>query len=173
MKTENKEIFAGVLLVLLLAVCVMCLHARSALEKKETAFVLYAPFHQTDGLMNGADVRVAGLKVGRVVEQSLNENYQVIVKMEIIEPLEISIDSSVSIETDGLMGAKYLEIVPGADEEMCSSGYELEYTQDALILTDLMEKVNAYMVAKKEKEKQSETANVTENTEQNESEITE
>ena len=169
MKTENKEIFAGVLLVLLLVVCVMCLHARSALDKKETAFVLYAPFHQTDGLMNGADVRIAGLKVGRVVEQSLNENYQVIVKMEFLEPIEISIDSSVSIETDGLMGAKYLEIVPGAEDEVCASGYELEYTQDALILTDLMEKVNAYMVAKKEKEKLAET----ENTEQNESEITE
>lgn len=175
MKTENKEILAGVFLVLLLGICVMFLHARSVLNKKEAAFVLYAPFHQSDGLMNGAEVRIAGLKVGRVVEQTLNKNYQVIVKMEFFKPVEISIDSSVAIETDGLMGAKYLEIVPGGDEEMLKAGDEFEYTQDALILTELMEKVNAYMQAKKDKEKEAvktdETAELTENVELNESEM--
>ena len=75
MKTENKEIFAGVILVLLLGVCLLFAHAKSVHEKKESAFVLYAPFNQSDGLMNGADVRIAGIKVGRVVDQTLNNNY--------------------------------------------------------------------------------------------------
>ncbi len=166
MKTENKEIFAGVILVLLLGVCLLFAHAKSVHEKKESAFVLYAPFNQSDGLMNGADVRIAGIKVGRVVDQTLNNNYQVLVKMEFFKPMEISTDSSVIIETDGLLGSKHLEIVPGADEALCASGDELEYTQDALVLTQLMDKVNAYMREKKKKEKSLLEANATKNNEQ-------
>ena len=132
--------------------CLSFVHAKSVLDKKGTDFVLYAPFTQSDGLMIGADVRMAGIKVGRVVDQTLNENYQVLVKMEFLKPLSISVDSSVIIETDGLLGSKYIEIVPGADDAVCSSGDELEYTQDALILSDLLDKVNAYMREKKKDE---------------------
>lgn len=159
MKSENKEIFAGVILVALLIVCLLFLHARSVLDKKGTDFVLYAPFNQSDGLMSGADVRMGGIKVGRVVDQLLNKNYQVLVKMEFFKPISIPVDSSVIIETDGLLGAKHIEIVPGADEEYCVSGGELEYTQDALILSELMDKVNAYMREKKKKEESDTSEN--------------
>lgn len=155
MKSENKEIIAGVVLVLLLSVCFLFAHAKAVHNKKDSAFVLYASFNQSDGLMNGADVRIAGIKVGKVVDQVLNNNYQVQVKMEFLKPIEISTDSSVLIETDGLLGSKYLEVVPGAEEDFCSSGDELEYTQDALVLTQLMDKVNAYMREKKAKEKEA------------------
>lgn len=153
MKSENKEILAGIVLVLLLGLSLLFVHAKGVMDKKESAFVLYAPFNQSDGLMIGADVRMAGIKVGRVVEQTLNDNYQVVVKMEFLKPMDIAVDSSVVIETEGLLGSKYLEIVAGADEEVCASGDELEYTQDALVLTELMEKVNAYMREKNKKEK--------------------
>lgn len=152
MKSENKEIIAGLILFILLVVSLLFVHARSVLDKKGTDFVLYAPFNQSDGLMIGADVRMGGIKVGRVVDQSLNNNYQVLVKMEFFKSMSIPVDSSVIIETDGLLGAKHIEIVPGADEELCVSGGELEYTQDALILSELMDKVNAYMREKKKKE---------------------
>ena len=89
MKSENKEIFAGVILVALLIVCLLFLHARSVLDKKGTDFVLYAPFNQSDGLMSGADVRMGGIKVGRVVDQLLNKNYQVLVKMEFFKPISV------------------------------------------------------------------------------------
>ena len=172
MKLENKEIIAGVCLTFLLLGCLLFAHAKAVLEKEESAFVLFAPFNQSDGLMNGAEVRVAGIKVGRVVDQTLNEHYQVVVKMEFFKPLEISTDSSVIIETDGLLGSKYLEILPGGEEEFCKSGDELEYTQDALILSDLMDKVNAFMRAKKEKEKEQkvEAQSVNADLELNESE---
>lgn len=163
MKPENKEICAGIILVALLMICLSFVHARAVLDKKGTDFVLYAPFKQSDGLMVGADVRMAGIKVGRVVDQTLNKNYQVLIKMEFFKPIQVSVDSSVIIETDGLLGSKHIEIVPGADETFCVSGDELEYTQDALILSDLMDKVNAYMREKKKKEEPVQTEPVTKN----------
>lgn len=150
LKTENKEIIAGTVLVVLLGGLLGFVHAKSAVENDARAFYLYAPFSKADGLMNGADVRIAGIKVGEVEGQKLGNGYQVLVKLGFDKKIELSVDTSVVIETDGLLGSKYLEIVPGADEEMLESGDEIVYTQDAVILTELMDKVNAYMREKKQ-----------------------
>ncbi len=147
--TENREILAGALLVVLLGFVLMGVHSKSAMDKDKQGFYLYAPFTKSDGLMNGADVRIAGIKVGRVIDQTLGEGYQVNVRIGFDKPMELSTDSSAVIETDGLLGSKYLEIIPGGEEEFLAVGDELMYTQDALILTELMDKVNAYMREKK------------------------
>lgn len=149
MKYENKEIFAGAILVSLLIGVLSFVHSRAALEKGDSSFILYAPFNKTDGLMNGADVRVSGIKMGRVVEQTMNNHYQVRVKMAFFMPVELSSDSAAIIETDGLLGSKYLELIPGGDDKVLKSGDELIYTQDAVVLSELMNKVNDYMREKK------------------------
>lgn len=149
MSIENKQIFAGTLLVILLAISLLFVHSRGKTNNDDEGFVLYAPFTKADGLMTGADVRIAGIKVGRVINQELSEGYRVKVKLEFNKPILISDDSSAVIETDGLLGSKYLEIIPGGSEDMLTNGDEILYTQDALILTELMDKVNAYMREKK------------------------
>ncbi len=154
--TENKEIIAGAFLVCLLAGALVFLHSRAATEKDKEGFVLYAPFSKTDGLMTGADVRVSGIRVGRVLDQTLSNGYRVRVKIGFDMPLNISDDSSAVIETDGLLGSKYLEITPGGSEDMLESGSEIAYTQDAMILTELMDKVNAYMREKKKETSENE-----------------
>ncbi len=155
--TENREILAGAVLVVLLGFILMFVHSKSAMDKDNEGFFLYAPFTKSDGLMNGADVRIAGIKVGRILDQTLADGYQVRVKIGFDKPVELSTDSSAVIETDGLLGSKYLEIIPGGDEEMLTMGDELLYTQDALILTELMDKVNAYMREKKQVESSDDT----------------
>ncbi len=150
MKQEKKEIVAGVVLTVLLAGALSFVHSRSVVKDGQNDFVLNAYFSKADGLMNGADVRLAGVKVGTVTHQSLAGGYAVKVRMSFHQPIALSADSSVSIETDGLLGSKHIEIMPGGDEEMLSSGDDILYTQDALILSDLMDKVNAYMREKKQ-----------------------
>lgn len=149
MKSEKKEILAGVILVALLIFILGFVHSKAVLEKEKEGFVLYAPFTKSDGLMNGADVRIAGLKVGTVIDQTLNHQFQVLVKMAFDKPIDLSIDTSAIIETDGILGGKYIELIPGGEDENFASGDEIEYTQDALILSELLEKVNAFMREKK------------------------
>ncbi len=149
MTLENRKLVAGTTLILLLGGLLAFVNQKSAIDKDEDDFVLYAHFSKADGLMNGADVRVAGIKVGRLVEQTLSNGYQVRAKMAFTKPIELSTDSSVIIETDGLLGSKYLELMPGGDDEILVSGDEVAYSQDALILTELLDKVNAYMREKK------------------------
>lgn len=152
MKQENKEIIAGVILVILLIGLLMFVHSRSVIKDNADDFVLYAYFSKADGLMNGAEVRLAGIPVGKITHQSLNGMYAVRVRMSFDKPIELSSDSSVSIETDGLLGSKHIEIVPGGDDELLESGDDISYTQDAVILSELMDKVITYMREKKKKE---------------------
>ncbi len=152
MKQEHKEIIAGILLIVLLAGILVFVHSRSVLKQETGAFTLYAHFSKSDGLMNGAQVRLAGLPVGYVAAQELDNQYGVRVKMSFSKLVALSLDSSVSIETDGLLGEKHLEIVPGGDDETLQSGDVISYTQDALLIDELLEKVNEYMRHKKGKE---------------------
>lgn len=147
--SERKKIFVGFIFTVLLLLSLGGLHERSAKKQSHAGFNLYAQFNKVDGLANGAEVRLGGLKVGRVVEQEFADNYRIRVEIALNKDYKLPVDSSVQIETDGFMGPKYLEIVPGADDEILEEGGTLSYTQDVMILNDLLEKVLSYMREKK------------------------
>ena len=149
MNEDRKKIFVGFLFAMLLAVSMAFLHERSATQQSRRGFTLYAIFNKIDGVSNGAEVRLGGLKVGRVVNQQFAKDYQIKVEMALDSDYELPVDSSVQIETDGLMGPKHIEIVPGADDELLKDGDSFGYTQDVMILNDLLEKVVGYMRDKK------------------------
>ena len=148
-KEDRKKIFVGFLFATLLAVSMIGLHERSATRQSRAGFTLFAYFNKIDGVTNGAEVRLGGLKVGRVVSQSFAKDYQIKVEMALNKNYNLPVDSSAQIETDGLMGPKHIEIVPGGDEEILKDGDSFGYTQDVMILNELLEKVVAYMREKK------------------------
>jgi len=148
--SDTRKTLIGFVFVLLLGFILLSLHGKSGLKQAETNFILYAAFDKCDGLMNGADVRLAGLNVGHVVSQQFTDGYRIKVTLALDKKYPLPVDSSVTIETDGILGAKHIEIVPGADEEMMVSGDTFGYTQDVLILNDLLEKMTSYLRSKKE-----------------------
>ena len=149
----NREILVGFCLTALLMLVFSCVHNQSVRQQAGSRFTLRATFSKADGLLPNSEVRLAGIQVGQIGEEVLADNgYQVVVQLIFDKHLDIPIDSSVSIETDGIMGAKHLEILPGGEEELMENGDMFSYTQDSLILNELLDKVNAYMRDKKEKE---------------------
>lgn len=146
---ERKKIIVGFVFALILAISFMWLHAQSVTKQSARGFTLYAQFGKVDGVTNGAEVRLGGLKVGRVVSQTFAKGYQIMVELSLDKDYKLPVDSSIQIETDGLMGPKHLEIVPGADDELLQEGDSFGYTQDVMILNDLLDKVLGYMKEKK------------------------
>ena len=146
---DRKKIFVGFLFTMLLVVSMVILHERSVTKQTNYGFTLYAYFNKTDGVVNGAEVRLGGLKVGRVISQTFAKDYQIKIEIALNKDYHLPVDSSIQIETDGLMGQKHLEIVPGADDELLNNGDSFGYTQDVMILNDLLEKVVGYMRDKK------------------------
>ena len=110
---------------------------------------LNATFRRTDGLMVGDIVRMAGVDVGRVVGATLDENFHAVLKLEIADDLKIPDDSSASIVSSGVMGGKYIEIEPGGSEDFLADGQSFEYTQDAMVLQELLDRIVAIGKSKK------------------------
>jgi len=105
----------------------------------EEGYELIARFDRVDGLQRGSDVRIGGIKVGAVVTQALDpETYRARVHFTVREDVEVPADSSVAVVTDGLLGGKYLSLVPGGDIEMLEAGDEILLTQSSINLEDLI-----------------------------------
>ncbi|MBS4773546.1 MAG: MCE family protein [Proteobacteria bacterium] len=104
-------------------------------------YSLAARFNRTDGLLVGDLVRLAGMDVGKVVDAKLDDNYKAVLTLEIKDAVKIPDDSSASIVSSGLMGAKYIEIEPGGSEDMLEPGAEFSYTQDAMVIEELLDRI--------------------------------
>jgi phospholipid/cholesterol/gamma-HCH transport system substrate-binding protein len=104
-----------------------------------SGYELIAKFDRVDGLQRGSDVRIGGIKVGTVINQRLDPvTYRAEVRFTVQDDVEVPADSSISVAMDGLLGGKYLSLVPGGDIEMLAAGDEVILTQSAINLEDLI-----------------------------------
>lgn len=102
---------------------------------------LHARFERIDGLNVGADVRLAGVKVGSVTGARVDpQSFQAIVTMALQPNLKLPRDSSAEIGSDGLLGGKAITIVPGGDDKVLAEGGEFTITQSAASLEQLLGK---------------------------------
>lgn len=99
-----------------------------------------ANFNRIDGINIGSDIRMSGIKIGNVFDIQLEKNKPTIF-FNFKKQISIPDDSSISIQTDGLFGEKYVAIEPGGSENILKSGEQLYYTEDALLLEDLLKKI--------------------------------
>ncbi len=102
-------------------------------------YQLTAQFDRIDGLDNGADVRIGGIKVGTVTSQTLDPaTYRARLSFTVQPDVELPLDTSAAIMSDGLLGGKYLSLEPGGDVEMLEPGDEISLTQSSVRLEDLI-----------------------------------
>ena len=101
---------------------------------------LFATFNKIDGLNIGDNVMISGISVGFVNDIVLDNNYPKI-SMMVNENLKITRDSSVSIQTDGLFGSKFLVIEIGGEEEYLKSNDSFSYVEDSILLQDLLDNI--------------------------------
>ncbi len=106
-----------------------------------SGYSLHAQFDHADGLGTGAEVRIAGVKVGSVETIKLNtKTYQADVSFSVQNDVALSTDSSATISTDGLLGGKYLALATGGDDAMLKPGAAITITQGSVNLEALLGK---------------------------------
>ena len=101
---------------------------------------LFASFNQIDGVNPGDKIMISGIDVGYVENIKLDKNYP-LVKMKINKNLSISDDSSVSIQTDGLFGSKFLMIEMGGTNNFMKNGDYFSFTEDSIMIQDLLQNI--------------------------------
>ena len=100
---------------------------------------LTARFDKIDGLNNGADVRIAGVKVGSVTAQRINpQSFAAEVTINVDRTLRLPADTSAEITSEGLLGGKYVSLVPGGADRILASGGRITETQGSVSLESLL-----------------------------------
>lgn len=140
MKRNVIETIMGGLVLLVAAGFLFSVY-KSGSVQAATGYHVSGKFDRVDGLVVGADVRVSGIKVGAVSAQTIDPStYQAVVTMTVRDDVKLPADSSAEIVGDGLLGSKYVAIVPGGDTEMLAAGDEIRYTQSAISIESLIGK---------------------------------
>ena len=136
----NRDILVGGLVVLLVAGLFGFSYAgkQMSAEASVGTYPVMAVFGRVDGLFEGDEVRLGGIRVGTVGAQTLDQNFRAVVTLQIDDGLEIPADTAAAIHTDGLFGSKFVVLEPGGDETLIEAGGEITYTQGAVVVGELL-----------------------------------
>ena len=142
MKKKNVELYTG-LFVVVGALCVtylvIVLGGFDFLPSDR--YGLHGYFSSAAGLKPGARVEIAGVEIGNVAAISMDKDRMVArVEMHIDKSIEISEDSIASIKTSGIIGEKYISILPGGMDMMLEDGDEIINTESSLDIEGLVRK---------------------------------
>ena len=92
-----------------------------------------------DGVEIGTEIRLAGVRIGRVSAISLNpQTYMADARLLIPDHIVLPADSAALIQSDGLLGGAYIQIQPGGSPDDLAPGDEIEEVQGAVSLLQLM-----------------------------------
>jgi phospholipid/cholesterol/gamma-HCH transport system substrate-binding protein len=108
----------------------------------DTGYRVTARFDNIGDLKGGSPVSMAGVRIGRIESVTFDSNdYRAVVTLRIDPQFDrIPDDSDASIQTQGLLGGKYVGIGPGGSETFLKDGSQIEFTQSAIVLESLVNK---------------------------------
>jgi phospholipid/cholesterol/gamma-HCH transport system substrate-binding protein len=113
-----------------------------------STYWIQAGFKNVAGLSNGADVRVGGIRKGtvRLIELPHQSNGEMTVLMDLESSTRTVIkkDSIAAIQTEGLLGNKYVEISFGSREAPEVVDGEIIQSVAPLDIADVIKKTNEY-----------------------------
>jgi len=106
------------------------------------SYTLHARFGHIGDLKVRAPVALAGVTIGRVSQITVDpRDYQATVELRIDTTFnQLPVDTFASIATTGLLGGKYIELDPGGDDEVLQDLDEIQFTQSAILLENLIGK---------------------------------
>ena len=109
------------------------------------SFDAYAEFSNISGLQNGAIVRVAGMDAGEVKEirvpPSPSARFRVVLRIrEDLHPL-IRVDSVATIQNDGLVGNKFIQVEAGTDQAQVVPPKGTMQSREPFDLAEMMQRM--------------------------------
>jgi len=125
----------------------------------QAGYSLLAKFDNIGSLKVGAPVSMAGVTIGRVEKIAYDStDYKAAVTLRIESQYDkIPDDSDASIFTAGLLGGQYIGIGPGGSETNFKDKDQIQFTQSAIVLENLISKF-LFSLAGKDKGQDSQGA---------------
>lgn len=102
-------------------------------------YVVHARFDSVSGLKPDSSVEIAGVSIGRVSSIKLDpEEKAAVVALKISKDLKLEDDCIASIKTRGLIGDKFVKIIPGGSDTYLKPGDIIVDTESAVDIEDLI-----------------------------------
>jgi phospholipid/cholesterol/gamma-HCH transport system substrate-binding protein len=141
MNRNAVETVMGAVVLVVAAVFLFFAYTTSQVQSV-SGYQLTAKFNNVDGLKDGGDVRVSGIKVGSIVTQRLDpQTFQAVVTVSMDPSIKLATDSVAQITSSGLLGDKYISIEPGNEDDLIPPGGAITHTQAAMSLENLIGQV--------------------------------
>lgn len=139
MRQNILETLMGAFVLALAGALLFFAYTSSKSSSSIKGYGVTAKFDRIDGLVVGSDVKMSGIKIGTISNLTLDPNSYLAVATILIDPsVKLPSDSSAQVTSDGLLGGKFLSIVPGAEDKMISPGGEIQFTQSSVNLESLI-----------------------------------
>jgi phospholipid/cholesterol/gamma-HCH transport system substrate-binding protein len=132
------ETVLGAVVLLAAALFLFFAYTTSQVRAVE-GYQLTAQFDRIDGIRDGSDVRIAGVKVGSVIGETLDpKTFLATVRMSIAPEYKLPDDTVAEIVSSSLLGDKYMSLVPGGSDKDLPPNGRIKYTQAAVSLESLI-----------------------------------
>jgi len=146
----GRSVFETILGALVLGIAGLFLgfaYSTSNVQRVE-GYHLSANFPMVDGVRDGTDVRLNGVKVGSVtglnlITQPGANEFLVTVNMSVRPDIHLPTDTMAMIASESLLGGKYMSLEPGVDDDQIATdgSGRITRTQAPMRLDDLIGQV--------------------------------
>jgi len=141
MKKLDAELLIGLGLLLTIgALIYLSLHRGQISFGKPKGYTIQAEFSTAGGLQKGAVVELAGVDIGRVTAVNLTNNYRANVTMQILPTIALQEDTRAAIKSKGLIGERYVDILPGKATDQLQSGGHIHDTESPVDIQEIITK---------------------------------
>jgi phospholipid/cholesterol/gamma-HCH transport system substrate-binding protein len=138
MKGNVIETVMGAVVLVVAALFLFFAYSTSQL-RAVPGYPLSAQFENIDGIRDGSDVRISGIKVGSVTNAQLDpKTFLATVQMNVQPSIKLPDDSVAEIVSSGLLGDKYMSLVPGGSDKDLPAGGRIKFTQSSVNLEHLI-----------------------------------
>jgi phospholipid/cholesterol/gamma-HCH transport system substrate-binding protein len=147
MKQNLMETAVGALVIAIALGFFLFMYSTTGVGRGSGGYHLTAKFKNVEGINVGSDIRMSGIKIGSVTNQSLdNKTFDAILTFAIDPAIKLPDDSTAKITSEGLLGGKFIALEPGGSDTILADGGTITYTQGAI---DLWSMVSDYMFSGK------------------------
>lgn len=138
LKQNTLELLVGASVLVIAAFFFLYMYQHN--NSDDVNFISYsADFDRVDGLVEGADVRMSGVTVGAIKKLAIQpDTYMANVTFSVDPKIKLPKDSSAEVVSDGLLGGKYLALVPGGEEKFIDPGGTVMHTQSSVNLESMI-----------------------------------
>jgi phospholipid/cholesterol/gamma-HCH transport system substrate-binding protein len=138
MKGNVIETVMGAVVLVAAALFLFFAYSTSQLRSIQ-GYELTANFEHIDGIRDGSDVRVSGIKVGSVLGLKLDpKTFLATVTMSVEPTVKLPDDTVAEIVSSSLLGDKYMSLVPGGSDKDIAPGGRIKFTQSSVSLEHLI-----------------------------------